>query len=149
MESSLKTNIPSNHLKDAIPWYQVQDLASIVCSIRVQKQVLECNHVVEVLCTQDMNSISFKCPIACGANLVCGHPCPGTCGRCNGKDAATNLTIKNQKCTKIWGRRSGTCNPTYRRPCHDGTDCGPCFSPYEVRFNFLNLQTRNRNTYSL
>jgi hypothetical protein len=144
-------HLPCNHLKDAVPCYQVQDLASIVCSIRVQKQVPDCDHVVEVPCAQDVNSPSFKCPTACGANLVCGHPCPGTCGRCNLSpwDIATIPPVKHQKCTKICGRRSGTCNHTCKKPCHDGTDCGPCFSPCEVRFRFLNVQTRNGNTYVL
>jgi hypothetical protein len=78
------------HLKDAVLCYQMQDLGSINCSVHVQKQVQDCNHVVEVPCSQDVASLSFKCPIACETNLACGHHYTGTCGRYNGKDVAIN-----------------------------------------------------------
>jgi hypothetical protein len=81
------------------------------------------------------------CPTACGINLACGHRCPGCCGRCNGKDADLNPTVKHQKCTKICGRYFGTCNHTCRKSCHDGMDCGLCFAPCEVRNNFFTLLT--------
>ncbi|KFY97455.1 hypothetical protein V500_02048 [Pseudogymnoascus sp. VKM F-4518 (FW-2643)] len=111
-------HLPCNHLKDEVPCYQAQDPGSIKCNVRVQKAVPGCNHTVEVPCFQDVDTPSFRCPTACGIKLACGHRCPGTCGRCNGKDADMNLMIKHQKCTKI----CGTCNHTCQSPCHDGTD---------------------------
>jgi hypothetical protein len=135
--------LPCYHLKDGVLCYQTQDLGSINCSVHVQKQVQDCNHVVEVPCSQDVASPSFKCPIACETNLACGHRCPGTCGRCNGKDVAIDPAAQHQKCTKICGRRFGTCNHTCQRACHNGTDCGPCFSPCEVRFNSFTPPTTN------
>ncbi|KAH8600108.1 hypothetical protein B0O99DRAFT_503550 [Bisporella sp. PMI_857] len=107
-------------------------LSSIWCNVPVEKQVPGCNHVIKVSCSQDVSSPSFECPTACATNLPCGHRCPGTCGRCSGKDTILHPT-EHQKCTKVCGRRFGTCNHTCKRPCHDGTDCGPCFSPCEVR----------------
>ena len=125
-------HLPCNHLKDNVPCYQAQDLDSIKCNVRVQKQVPGCNHAVEVPCFQDVAAPSFRCPTACGINLACGHSCPGTCGKCNGKDPDMNPIVKHQKCTKTCGRHFGACNHTCRQLCHDGTDCGLCFAPCEV-----------------
>jgi len=133
--------LPCSHSKDAVLCYQTQDLHSIKCSVRVQKRVPDCNHDVEIPCFQDVSSI--KCPTPCVSILACGHFCPGTCGRCNSKDATINPNVNHQKCTKICGRRFGTCNHTCRRLCHDGTDCGLCFSSCEVRLNVVCLIIRN------
>jgi hypothetical protein len=132
-------HLPCHHLKDDVPCYRAQDPSSIKCNVRVQKQVPGCNHTVEVPCFQDVATASFRCPTACGINLACGHRCPGSCGKCNGKDADMNPIVKHQKCTKICGRPSGTCNHTCRSACHDGTDCGLCFAPCEVRNQFITL----------
>lgn len=132
-------HLPCHHLKDDVPCYRAQDPSSIKYSVRIQKQVPGCNHTVEVPCFQDVATASFRCPTACGINLACGHRCPGSCGKCNGKDADMNPIVKHQKCTKICGRPSGTCNHTCRSACHDGTACGLCFSPCEVRNQFITL----------
>lgn len=129
--------LPCSHLKDNIPCYQTQDLGRINCTFRVQKQVPGCNHIVEIPCFQDVTSSSFSCPTACGADLACTHPCLGTCGRCNCKDTEGMPIIKHFPCTKVCGRRFATCNHICKRNCHDGTDCGPCFSACEVRAHRL------------
>ncbi|EEQ35140.1 Ab1-133 [Microsporum canis CBS 113480] len=98
----------------------------IVCSVRVQKQVPGCNHIVEVPCSRDVSSSTFQCPTKCEESLSCGHRCPGTCSKCYKKE-------KHQECTNICGRRFGACNHTCPRTCHNGTDCGPCLSPCEVK----------------
>jgi hypothetical protein len=134
--------LPCAHWKDNVPCYQTQDLSTINCAVSVQKLVPDCNHVVEVACSQDVSSSSFSCPTACGIDLACGHPCPGTCGRCFRKDTEDLLFVKHISCTKVCGRRLGTCNHICRRPCHDGTDCGPCFSACEVRRRYLALELR-------
>lgn len=132
-------HLPCNHLKDDVPCYRAQDPSSIKCNVLIQKQVPGCNHIVEAPCFQNVASSSFKCPTACGTTLACGHRCPGSCGRCNGKDADMNPIITHQKCTKICGRPSGTCNHTCQSACHDGRDCGLCFAPCEVRNQFIIL----------
>ena len=121
--------LPCSHLKNDISCYQALDPGSIKCNVGVKKQVPGCDHTVDVLCYQDVAIPSFRCPTACEIILACGHCCPGTCGRCNDKDANV---AKHQKCTKICGRHSNTCNHSCRSLCHDGTDCGLCFSPCEV-----------------
>ncbi|EFR02412.1 NFX1-type zinc finger-containing protein 1 [Nannizzia gypsea CBS 118893] len=117
--------LPCGHSKDGVSCYRTQDVGSIQCSTRVQKQVAGCNHVVEVPCFRDVSSKAFLCPTACEASLLCGHRCPGSCGKCHNNE--------HQKCKKICGRRFGTCNHTCPRTCHDGTDCGPCLAPCEVK----------------
>lgn len=130
-------HLPCSHLKDDVPCYQAQNPGSIKCNVRVQKRIPGCYHILEVPCFQDVATPSFKCSTSCGIILDCGHRCPGSCGRCNGKDAEMNTIIKHQKCTKVCGRPFGTCNHTCRNLCHDGTDCGLCFAPCEVRNNYL------------
>lgn len=115
--------LPCEHTEDGVPCYRTQDVKSIKCNARVQKRVPKCNHLVDVPCFRDV-SIAFLCPTKCEASLPCGHRCPGTCSKC--------YDSEHQECTKICGRRFGTCNHTCPRTCHDGTDCGPCLAPCEV-----------------
>lgn len=121
------------HTKDSVPCYLTQDLSKIRCSVPVQKHVPECNHTVEVPCSQDVKSALFNCATPCNTTLACGHPCPGTCSRCHKKDANDQPVVKHLSCSKICGRRSATCNHTCPRTCHDSKECGPCLSPCEVR----------------
>jgi hypothetical protein len=131
--------LPCTHWKDDVPCHQTLDLSRIDCSVRVRKQVPGCNHIVEAPCSQDVTSLSFRCPTACGIDLACGHRCPGTCGRCYRKDADDQPVVKHASCPKVCGRLLGTCNHICRRLCHDGADCGPCFAPCEVSRRYLAL----------
>ena len=130
-----RDNIPllCGHSKDGVHCFQLQDLRKIVCKVLVHKQVPGCKHIVEVPCSRDVSAESFSCPTACKTNLACGHPCPGTCGRCNKKDGDGQPIAKHFSCTKTCGRRFGTCNHNCPKLCHSGGDCGPCFSACEVR----------------
>lgn len=56
------------------------------------------------------------------------------------KDIEDLLFVKHISCTKVCGRRLGTCNHICRRPCYNGTNCGPCFSACEVRRRYLALE---------
>jgi AAA domain-containing protein len=121
------------HFKNNISCFLAQDLGKIRCDTVVQKTVQKCNHIVQAACNQDVNLSSYKCPTACVKILPCGHPCPGTCGRCNINIDTEEASIVHQICKKICGRQLAACNHTCRKPCHDGSDCGPCHSPCEVR----------------
>ena len=120
------------HSMDNVPCHLAQDLSKINCSVLVQKEVTPCKHIVEIPCSQDITSTLFRCPAACGTNLVCGHICPRTCGRCYQKDADNLPIINHASCSKICGRPLITCEHTCPKPCHDGKDCGPCSPPCEV-----------------
>ena len=123
--------LPCNHLKDNVPCYLTQDLGKIQCNVPCQKKISSCQHIVEIPCSQDITSKQFSCPAGCAFTLICGHQCPGTCGRCN------QSVVKHASCAKVCGRRFGTCSHTCPRMCHDGKECSPCLSPCEVSFYFI------------
>ena len=121
------------HTKDNVACYLTQDLSKVRCTVPVQKYVAECNHTVEVWCSQDVSSADFSCPTPCNTALACGHPCPGTCSTCRQKDTEGQPFVKHLQCSKICGRRFATCNHTCPRLCHEGTECGLCQAPCDVR----------------
>jgi hypothetical protein len=129
--------LPCGHSKDSAPCHLAQDVSKIMCGVVVEKRVPGCGHAIKAQCWRDVASKNFSCPAPCGTNLSCGHACPGSCGRCRLKNIDNALlrllsAFDHQKCATICGRHHATCNHTCRRPCHDGTDCGPCPSYCEV-----------------
>jgi hypothetical protein len=129
--------LPCGHIKDQLICYQTNDLSKVRCIVPMQKKAPGCNHVVEVYCHRDVLSILFKCPEPCFVDLACGHRCPGTCGSCNvHATAGSSAAVQHRNCTKTCGRKHGTCNHTCPKKCHDGGDCGLCFSPCEVNISF-------------
>jgi hypothetical protein len=125
--------LPCGHSKDNVLCFQTQDTSTIKCNTLVEKRVLDCGHVIQIQCWQDVTSAGFICPTSCESDLACGHRCPGHCGRCRRTDADDQPVFKHSMCTKVCGRRFATCNHTCPRTCHDGKDCGPCLLPCEVR----------------
>ncbi|KAH8689897.1 NFX1-type zinc finger-containing protein 1 [Talaromyces proteolyticus] len=121
--------LPCGHFKERVFCYLAQNLNAIQCNVVVSKTVPRCGHIVQVQCSQEVNEEKYLCPDPCGTILTCGHPCPGSCGRCNIKDS---LIAEHSKCDRICGRRFGTCNHTCPKTCHDGSDCGLCMSRCEV-----------------
>ena len=121
------------HTMDKVHCYRTQDLGQIQCPVQVQKIVPECNHTVDVACFRDVASKLFSCPIPCNAMLACGHSCSGTCSSCKQRDAEGRIVVKHVPCLKTCGRKSGTCNHTCPRRCHNSKECGPCLAPCEVR----------------
>lgn len=124
--------LPCNHRQNNVPCYKTQALESIRCDASVRKQVPDCLHMVTVKCFKDVKEAGFKCPAPCETILSCGHNCPGTCGQCNTKGQDGKKVVTHRECKVICGRKSGTCNHTCPRKCHDGSNCGLCQSPCEV-----------------
>ena len=124
--------LPCGHFKDNVFCFQAQNPGILRCSILVEKLVPSCKHKVKVTCSVDVTSEEYRCSNPCATTLPCGHLCPGTCSSCNLNDAEGKVSISHQKCTRPCGRRFGTCNHLCQKACH-GKDCGPCFSPCEVR----------------
>lgn len=124
--------LPCGHFKSNVPCYQTLDRSRITCVTIVQKKVPSCKHIIEVQCCLDVTSERFKCSFPCRVGLDCGHPCPGSCGRCNQLDDDNQNVVKHAQCPKICGRRFGTCNHTCERSCHIGQPCGLCYSKCEV-----------------
>ena len=124
--------LPCGHVKDCVPCHQTLDRDSIRCDIIVPKEVPGCKHTVDVKCCVDVNHEKFTCPSPCTTYLSCGHQCPGSCGCCNKKTVEGEPAVEHSKCTKICGRKHGTCNHSCKRKCHGGSDCGLCQQPCEV-----------------
>ena len=124
--------LPCGHFRDNISCYLAQNLNDIYCNVAVNKRVTRCGHVVQVQCSQDINKESYRCSTPCGTTLTCGHPCPGSCGRCGVENHEGSRIEEHSKCDRVCGRRFGTCNHTCPKRCHDGSDCGLCMLRCEV-----------------
>ena len=124
--------LPCGHIKDQVECYRTQDVGHIKCTVLVPKTVPVCNHSIETECYRDPTAENFICPAPCGALLPCGHVCASTCGKCNGLDEAGQMVVKHPACTKVCGRKFGSCNHSCQRSCHEGEGCRPCFSQCEV-----------------
>ncbi len=116
--------LPCGHTKDEVNCHQVNNLDAVQCTVLVQKRIPVCAHDIEVPCCRDVAVDGFHCPQACITTLDCGHQCPGTCGICK---------TQHQQCTRICGRRLGSCNHTCPETCHPGRSCGSCSRPCEVQ----------------
>lgn len=127
---------PCGHSIGNVPCYQRQHPENIKYEFPVQKEVSQCQHVIETACWQDVGSVHFRCPSRCQALLESGHPCPGTCGSCNQKDNDGNPLVKHAACSKVCGRPYGTCNHICRKKCHRDQECGLCRSQCEVSCSF-------------
>lgn len=125
LEEVTDVELPCGHVKQSVKCHEAQDLGRIKCLARVEKQVPACGHIVEVECCKDVESGLFSCPKKCDKALICGHRCPGSCGKCGEEKS-------HRRCTRICGRPAGTCNHQCFKPCHQGEDCGICENPCEV-----------------
>lgn len=124
--------LPCGHFKDNVSCWLARDLNAIQCNAVVHRTVPGCGHIVQVQCYQCLNKESYRCPNPCKTTLTCGHPCPGSCGRCSTKLYEGSTIVEHSKCDRVCGRRFGTCNHTCPKRCHDGSDCGLCMHRCEV-----------------
>lgn len=125
--------LPCGHSKDGIFCHQTLDLTKIRCNTLVQKRVPSCNHLINTECSRDVTSVLFSCSTACKTLLSCGHTCPGTCGKCSGRDVNGQLVAHHAPCNKKCDRPFSTCNHRCTKFCHTGQECGPCVLKCEVR----------------
>lgn len=126
-------HLPCGHSKDDVQCHRSQEPSMIRCDVLVDKKVPNCEHTVHIQCWRDVTSATFSCPTPCGADLACGHRCPGTCGRCRREDTYNKVIFRHSTCMKICSRKLAACNHTCLRTCHDGEECGPCLLQCEVR----------------
>lgn len=86
---------------------------TLSCNVKVIK-TLECGHLIECFCHQTLDQIT--CPEKCSAELECGHPCIGTCGKCS-------RGRLHERCRHNCGRQL-VCGHTCNFPC--ASTCPPC-----------------------
>lgn len=123
--------LPCGHLKDDVSCYRTRHLKAIPCQVVVTKTVPGCGHTVLVQCSQELDD-AYCCTSPCGATLICGHWCPGSCSRCTNEDQEGNRIVEHVRCDKVCHRPFGTCNHACPKRCHDGSGCGICMSGCEV-----------------
>lgn len=97
------------------------EICEYICTCKnfiVDSQVertLPCGHVIETLCSNDVNNI--ECTAPCQEKLDCGHECVGTCGQClRGRAHVT--------CGATCNKRLEGCGHKCPLPC--GSRCLPC-----------------------
>ena len=122
--------LPCGHFKDNLKCYQTLDLESLACATKVKKKVVNCGHVITMRCSED--PAKFRCTEPCDHIPGCGHPCPGTCGKCNILDENGVKRTSHSLCNKKCERPYNTCNHVCALSCHADEPCPPCARPCEV-----------------
>lgn len=123
--------LPCGHVHNLM-CYETQLLDTVKCPSIVTKVRTFCGHTFQVACHQDVNAPDFFCQTPCSAPLTCGHACPGYCSQCKKQDVRVDAPV-HQRCTQRCGRKHSTCSHYCGKLCHDGSDCGSCDHPCEVR----------------
>lgn len=90
--------LPCGHVKDKLLCYQLLDLESVVCRVKVEKKAPSCGHTVMVNCSTDISSSRFACEARCQALLPCNHKCQGTCWLCRSYDEEKCVTVEHRTC---------------------------------------------------
>ena len=126
------------HSKDNVSCHLTQHADNISCDIVVPKEIPRYGHTIDVYCFRDVNSESFECPHPCNSILQYKYLCPGTCY--NRVDGMGTLITRHMLCTKICGRRYGTCNHTCPKDCHEGRTCGLCVLKCKLSLSLRTLQ---------
>lgn len=107
--------LPCGLFKDEVLCYLAQDLSAIHCNSLVPQKVPGYDHTVEVACYLDVASDGFRCSTPCASILSCGHPGPGTSGKCN-----TKTETEKRSNYSAPGYGHGFCPTASGRPCRPG-----------------------------
>ena len=125
--------LPCGHNLTSGKCWEVQDPASIRCTVTVSRTVPGCNHGVKVRCHEDVTTANYRCTAICGHHRNCGHTCNSDCFRCNTREGAKKTRENHGVCQQRCSRNYSTCRHSCSKTCHDGTECPPCSEPCEVR----------------
>ncbi|CAO3565268.1 unnamed protein product [Mortierella alpina] len=77
--------LPCGHVYEEPKCHQKQNPSKIVCRVKVKKDLLLCDHKIEMECYEDATRV--QCKIVCGAALDCGHTCLRACHSCQSNKA--------------------------------------------------------------
>ncbi|KAL2285256.1 hypothetical protein FJTKL_08216 [Diaporthe vaccinii] len=125
--------LPCDHILKTAECWQVQDPASVLCQVTVQKQVPGCAHTVVVPCHVDATKSTFKCLAECGQHLPCGHTCHSACWKCNIRKDGQITQANHGICKQVCDRNFTACQHTCQQLCHGESKCAPCARPCEAR----------------
>lgn len=128
----LQRFLPCGHEMATLPCWQAQDLTTVKCQMLVEKNVLQCGHIINIECYIDVNGDDYLCGQVCDAILSCGHRCKSSCRQCvwmTPEGPVVNHGTCKQKC----GRLYSTCSHACATECHGKEACPACTSPCDVQ----------------
>ncbi|KAH8821861.1 P-loop containing nucleoside triphosphate hydrolase protein [Xylogone sp. PMI_703] len=74
--------LPCGHTVKSLKCYQAQIPEKPLCKVKVNQVLNKCGHKLLVPCNLFPLEEGYPCPAVCGALLLCGHRCTGTCKDC-------------------------------------------------------------------
>jgi len=129
----ITVKLPCGHVKTSLPCWLYFEQDQIVCQETVTRMVPGCGHEVQVKCCQDVNSDNYLCLEECCETLVCGHVCKKFCKDCKKRVECRIVETDHGSCRQPCGRDFLNCSHSCKKSCHDGSDCGLCDQPCEVK----------------
>lgn len=125
--------LPCGHVEADMYCYLAQDPKLAKCRKIVEVSVPLCGHTMQKQCWEPGPGPDYRCIAACGDILPCGHVCESYCYRCKPRKDGQISRSDHSACKKPCGRPYTTCSHSCMKPCHEGSSCGLCSSPCEVR----------------
>ncbi|KAI0816803.1 hypothetical protein BC628DRAFT_1334253 [Trametes gibbosa] len=121
--------LPCGHTADVVPCHQLENLTSVRCAARVQKQLPGCEHFATMPCHLD--PVNVTCMEQCnGALECCTKSCKAACGKCQLETLSHDFEAANIKGNKI-ARVHHIPHPC-ERPMYCQHNCGlPCSREHE------------------
>jgi len=147
--------LPCGHKAAFVHCYQLDELAEVICNVKITKSLPHCEHEAEMTCSQDPAGVS--CRVICGGIMgCCGRSCKAQCSQCQRLNAAddpgtvvprTNHVEhpceKSLYCGHLCGKacsRDHECTTHCKEPCRQvcphahcrsycSTPCAPCQEP--------------------
>ncbi|KIP05604.1 hypothetical protein PHLGIDRAFT_147296 [Phlebiopsis gigantea 11061_1 CR5-6] len=121
--------LPCGHVKARVSCGDLDDLSQVRCNVVIRKQLPNCEHVIEMACSDDPKSRS--CTAICNGILpCCGRTCQAECHRCRipnplpnteGDNAVTPVVITVHHTHSC--QRRLYCEHPCANPCSDEHDC--------------------------
>ena len=113
--------------------HETQNLQQIRCTTNIQKQVVDCKHLIWTHCSTDVTEKGFKCPYQGEELFDCGHSCLGKCGDCRTVSENDLVMYQHRQCRVKCKKPQGSCDHICGEPCHQNQECGLCRLPCQVQ----------------
>ncbi|KAH9934853.1 uncharacterized protein B0H18DRAFT_489837 [Fomitopsis serialis] len=113
--------LPCGHIKDRVPCYMMETLASVKCEEPVRKQLLRCEHSATIQCFKDPGTVSCSKPCG-GALSCCSKTCKSACSDCQKLALGASAVNPAAKIVRTQHKPHPCDRPLYcQHPC--GLDC--------------------------
>ncbi|KAJ5271485.1 hypothetical protein N7524_004754 [Penicillium chrysogenum] len=102
--------LPYSYVKRKLICYQIYNLVSIKCDVKVDKVITKCGYILRLACFVDVTSEIFSCTKPYTEILGYSHNCGGVCGKCLKEGENGVVSFKHPTYTKKCDRPLGVCN---------------------------------------